>query len=1047
MPPDQSGVGNKGDQEAGVIMAGSSWSVTLRGIRYRAGRSLVVFLLATVATAAAVLAPGYARAAQHSVLLDALRSVPAPVSGLRVTGLGVDPGTADGMAVSLRRVPALRAVLGAPIAGVTARVELPADPQRPVTELVYRSGLCAHLRVVSGGCPPSGDGVLVSARTAAARHLTVGGTIRLGLSTQNGGAPGPARDLRIAGVYQPRQPGEAYWWNDAFFQSGSTGGNDDRTRYDAVFTAAPSLVLGLAPPRGTANVPQLADTVDYPVLVDRIAPDDVAPVRHDLTTLTNSVADSGGQLTTALPSLFDEAAEQGRAIAVAVPVVAVPLVLLSWFVLYLMIASLTEERGPEIALAKLRGFRLPEATRFGLGEALVLIVLAGPAGLIVGLAVVQGAAWAALAPGAGAELTASVVGVAVLALAGAALAALLAARRTLTAPVMALIRRVPERSRWRATAVEGGAAALAAAALYQVSTDKSGTLALLAPPLLAFVLGLVAARLVGWWAAARLRVGHGALPLPVLLSLAQLARRPLAQRVVLAVTVAVSLLTFATVAWDAASHQRDERAAGTIGASTVYTVSASGPQQLRDAVDRIDPSGRQLAPVVSTTVKYGNGSITTLATDPRRMAAVATWPGRTPAQVSALTGELPEPSVAPLTVRGPIALDADVRTVRAAQPAQLMAVVAAPDSASQEVLLGPLVTGARRYSAPLPGCEAGCHLVALGVSRYPGDFAQLDADLTIRAVYDGGKKLDAGLDNDQLWRWTPGGNSQTTVQLSQSGGLGIQYSSEDPGDLAVDYADGPQRLPAVLAGGSPADNQNATDFEFPAFGGEPVALAAASRTDLVPRAGGHALLVNLSDVQRTLEAAGTSLAEATPSYEVWAGPAAPGDVAARLGAAGLAVRDTETLAGERTRLGRQAPGLALRLYLIAAVVALLLSVGLVLLTAYVGAEGRLYEVAALRVAGVRRAVLRLAVGREYGVLLGVPLLAGAAGGALGAALMLPALPLVTAGDASPHRQYQLGPVWVPGALLVTILGLAAVTAVVLRMLARAEPDRLRAGAR
>jgi hypothetical protein len=77
----------------------------------------------------------------------------------------------------------------------------------------------------------------------------------------------------------------------------------------------------------------------------------------------------------------------------------------------------------------------------------------------------------------------------------------------------------------------------------------------------------------------------------------------------------------------------------------------------------------------------------------------------------------------------------------------------------------------------------------------------------------------------------------------------------------------------------------------------------------------------------------------------------------------------------------------------------------------------------------------------------VPLLAGAAGGALGAALMLPALPLVTAGDASPHRQYQLGPVWVPGALLVTILGLAAVTAVVLRMLARAEPDRLRAGAR
>lgn len=1028
-------------------MAGSSWSVTLRGIRYRAGRSLVVFLLATVATAAAVLAPGYARAAQHSVLLDALRSVPGPVIGLRASGLSPDPGTTlDDMTSALAGRPALRAVLGKPIAAVTARVELPRAAGRPVSQLVYRAGYCAHLRITAGSCPPDdGTGVVISTRTAASQHLRIGDTVPLELSTQNGGSGGATAGHRVSGIYQPRDPGEAYWWDDPLFETGSTGGNDDRERLDAMFAATPAAVAAVVP--GGGNAPQLGSTLDYPVLVDRITPDDVAPLRADLSALATTVADERGSLSTALTSQFDEAAKQDKAIAVAVPVVAVPLVLLSWFVLYLMIASLTEERGPEIALAKLRGFRLPEATRFGLGEALVLILLAGPAGLAVGLAVVQGAAWAALAPGAGAELTASVVGVAVLALAGAALAALLAARRTLTAPVMALIRRVPERSRWRATAVEGGAAALAAAALYQVSTDKSGTLALLAPPLLAFVLGLVAARLVGWWAAARLRVGHGALPLPVLLSLAQLARRPLAQRVVLAVTVAVSLLTFATVAWDAASHQRNERAAGTIGASTVYTVNASGPQELRDAVARIDPSGRQLAPVVSTTVKYGNGSITTLATDPRRLAAVATWPGRTAAQVSALAGELPEPSVAPLTVRGPLALDANVRSVRAAQPAQLMAVVAAPDSASQEVLLGPLVTGARRYSAPLTGCQAGCHLVALGVSRYPGDFAQIAADLTISAVYDGGRKLDAGLDDDQLWRWTPGSNSQTTVQLGQSGGLGIQYSSEDPGDLAVDYADVPQRLPAVLAGGSPADNPNATDFEFPAFGGEPVALTAAARTDLVPRAGGHALLVNLSDVQRTLEAAGTSLAEATPSYQVWAGPGAPGDVAARLGAAGLAVRDTGTLAGERTRLGRQAPGLALRLYLIAAVVALLLSVGLVLLTAYVGAEGRLYEVAALRVAGVRRAVLRLAVGREYGVLLGVPLLAGAAGGALGAALMLPALPLVTAGDASPHRQYQLGPVWVPGALLVTVLGLAAVTAVVLRMLARAEPDRLRAGAR
>ena len=63
-------------------MAG--WTVVLRGIRYRSGRSLMVLILAGIATAATVLAPAYSRAAQQSVLSDGLRSAPADATSLQV---------------------------------------------------------------------------------------------------------------------------------------------------------------------------------------------------------------------------------------------------------------------------------------------------------------------------------------------------------------------------------------------------------------------------------------------------------------------------------------------------------------------------------------------------------------------------------------------------------------------------------------------------------------------------------------------------------------------------------------------------------------------------------------------------------------------------------------------------------------------------------------------------------------------------------------------------------------------------------------------------
>src|SRR5262249_61039558 len=115
--------------------------------------------------------------------------------------------------------------------------------------------------------------------------------------------------------------------------------------------------------------------------------------------------------------------------------------------------------------------------------------------------------------------------------------------------------------------------------------------------------------------------------------------------------------------------------------------------------------------------------------------------------------------------------------------------------------------------------------------------------------------------------------------------------------------------------------------------------------------------------------------------------------APRLGAVGVQVLRSESIGGYSDRLGRRAPALGLWLYLLAGAAAILLAVGVVLLTAYIGVRGRRYEMAALRLSGVAPLVLRQAVLREYRLLLGAPALVGFLAGVAGAGGMLPRPPL------------------------------------------------------
>jgi hypothetical protein len=108
-------------------------------------------------------------------------------------------------------------------------------------------------------------------------------------------------------------------------------------------------------------------------------------------------------------------------------------------------------------------------------------------------------------------------------------------------------------------------------------------------------------------------------------------------------------------------------------------------------------------------------------------------------------------------------------------------------------------------------------------------------------------------------------------------------------------------------------------------------------------------------------------------------------------------------------------------------------------------ESRRYELAALRVTGVRARLLRRALLREQAALVGWPLVIGAVTGVAAAAVMLPGIPLVQVGVLTTAVAYRPEMGALPVAVAATLAGLALAALRAVRLLRQATPDRLREG--
>jgi hypothetical protein len=1027
------------------------FSYVAAGIRYRPGRSMLMLVLAAVAIASAVLAPAYARVAQQSVLTDRLTAAPATATGLQVRSDNQVGAASSDLRVTVDRLlqsrPTLRDRLDAPVGAAEVDTVIPTTADGDVAaKLAYRDDVCSHL-TITGRCPQSPGEVLVSARAAMQYAISIGARLTprarpanstgtdAGGAGGSGSTPAAGTPLTVVGLYSPTDPTEVYWGHGGYFSQGLTDADSALVRVDTVFTSDED---DLALPGAVPSV-----DLDYRLRTDAVRLDDTGYLRADLAGLSADLHQRQLVLSTALGSVLDDITTDTNALGRTIPVIAIPLVVVCWFVLFLLVAALTDERAPEVALAKVRGFSPRRAAWFGRGEALWLIGVAAPVGVGLGLATVQVIA-RSMVGGPRVELRWPVALAAGLGMVGAYVTVRLAAAGIARKPALTLLRRVPPRSGWRAGLAEGILLALAAASLVAALGDRTAPLAMLAPALLALVVGIVAARCVGWWAALRIASNVRNGRLSALFANAQVARRALGHRVMLVVTVAVALLSFAAIAWDVAAQARGGVATGMVGADHVVQVVAASPESLEQEVQTADPSG-QTMPVVRVTEQYGARSIELIGVASGRLATAARWRNHTQSDLAHLATLIQPRPPAPLELAGGVTVDLTAADITGSP--RLSALVVPVSGPAKEVGLGSLVAGEHQYTADIAGCGHGCRLTGLAVGRtVPTLDAPIKASLTVTSISTdaGATPVDAAFDSG---RWRVATDRAPTAQVVVSSGtaLAVTVSTIDPADAIVEYVDTPDAIPVVIAGPTPADDPTATQFTFPALGDAPSQFTLTDHEADLPRVGGRALLFDLDYAVASAERSSSLSDNTRLQYEVWAGPGAPTDLAQRLSAAGLQVIGEQSIAAESAQMGRSAPALGLRLYLVAGAAALLLAVGAVLLSAFIGAGPRRAELAALQVAGVRPAVLRWALLREYALIVGVSVVVGLGVGVFGAVLMLPGIPLVNVGTPIGDVSYTPGPGALPMALGITVLGLLVALVPVIALVGQASPIRLRAG--
>jgi putative ABC transport system permease protein len=1004
----------------------------LRGLAHRRGSVLLILAVGLVAAAAAATGPVYYAAAKTSILHDSLHEGSVLGRGFEATGTGQVTGLigtlqaeVDGELSSALGTGPARRLFAPPIADLETLGDL--SPTQTPIPVDWRAGVCAHLQI-RGSCPAAANEVIASQSLAQTFSLHIGQKLHV-----TGWPP-----LVLTGFYRIPNVSADYW-----FARGTTYfAHELGSASDNALTVAPSELDALftteATMAGAASVAQGTGVLDYPLINSHVTISDIPALQSGIAALVNSAQLQLDQVDVAsgIPGNFATVEASWRTVLVPVWLITAQLLSVSWLLLFLAVTDAVEARGPEIALAKLRGRGRWRTLVFGLSEPAMLLILALPLGVLVSWAATTALGSLLLRPGTQVSMSLGGWLAAAAATAGGLMAVVIAARRTLRRPVVEQWRRAGRRATDRGWVLDGILVTAAVGGLLSlaingdISSTRHSVQALLVPGLLGLAVAVVASRLLPLACRAMFgRTGRSG-GVATYLAVRHIARRPGGIRTTIVLATAFALAAFAVTAWSVNRDNNHLVAYTQAGAPTVLSVTTPAGKDLGAIVDRADPGGTKAA-VVDKFVSLTSGSVgtVTLGVDPQRFAHVAFWGrGFSAEPLQALAAKLDPHAPAPVSVTGSamrVTVDVDNLSLAGEQLFANVTTGASP------VSLGTLPThGTVTLTGSLTGCPCilqGFYLQPAG--QYIANPTPLSGSLTFAALaYHAGPgwtPARPGLfSSPTAWKADDPFSPPDVLQAAPAG-LHWSFDSSSAVKAAPSFisVNRPYPLPAL----APASmiGGRGTLFQGVGLDGSPLPVRIVAPVVAIPGAPANGFIV---DRQYAEYAAGQNTPQV--QQQVWLAAGAQSLIEPKLIAAGVKITGVTDAAAAAALLGRQGPALASVLFLADAAAAALLAVGAAILGLYLSARRRRYEYAALAASGVSHRTLRRAVLIELAVVLGFGTLVGIGAGLAAAATSLRAIPEFITNPVAPPLSYMpsIGPL---AALLGLAVGVLVITAVIL----------------
>jgi putative ABC transport system permease protein len=998
-------------------------------VRHRRLQALSLVALAALLTTSLCLGPLYQRSMEQALAGSVLAGASADAKAVRFTAVNQ---SADELAGELPRT--LDPYFTRPIVSRAAPVSvtLPDNSASVATRVYAVDGACTHLKVVAGSCPSGAGEVMVSSADVNVNGWKVGSTAAYTERLDPVLFPrANTGKLRIVGVYQP--PAQ----DDEWLGAPITG----RAGFDLQDVGVGTDDWVADPETMTPSAWQaLATSVVWSLDEDTVGHDELLQVGPLVAGLSRALLENPGsnrvQMTTNIPALADRVAtgsQQGRTTVV---VLVVQLLVLVAVVLWMVLVAATDDRRPELALARLRGRGRRGAAAYLLAELLpltltgvVLGILAAPLAMAVVARVVFPVPVPHELPG-GFLLAALGSAVAVLAV------VLAAARRAVREPVDSLLRGVPARH------TSGGGAAEVTLIVFSltavvalVTGNLEGPLATLAPTLLAVAAGLLLVRALGPASRAvsgrLLRSGRAIAAAGTVTA----ARRPAARRILVMVVVASALSVFCVDALVTGQHNRQNAAEQQLGAPYSLDVRATSLLDVVAAVEAADPDRQHLTPVVTTPQSASTGG-PTVSVDATAFPRVAYFPLSSPDRGN--WSAIAPPDVHPVqlkgtTVSGTVVSDGVGLSGPSRDRTDELRIglqVLESDGSSDQPILStiPVGAGSAAFQSSVR-CADGCIVTGVTVTAPPG--GQARGTVVLRDLAVDGTPFSLGSPTTWGRAVDTGGSLAPTSDPAGNLGVALNTSGAQPPVMLSQWV--PQPLPALVT--TPQDRI----FEAPAL----VDNAEMTVAGTLPRVPGSPPGSRVVDVEGLERRADTDTSSAI--VEVWSDDAGAIDrVRTELQKRGVSIDELTTVDDVRAELDASPAAWSLALSVLVGAAAVVVALLVMVVATATTWRARATDLAALRMVGLPdRSLRRMELLGELPVVL-VGAVTGAICGTLAAVLALPGVRQFT--DPPAVDTTDFGTPWA-AVILASVLALAVLTAAALatsRWTARRAPlSRLR----